>query len=123
MVAKAQETTQANLVSELKNLQHEFHQDWVSGSLPAIWNDIPLMHPHQPEKVKVTISLDEDMVKWSRKLGRGYQARINSILRVYWQALLSWQIKVHWEVDAVAPREHSLLEGLLAQKNPRNSEL
>lgn len=116
MVTKTQETAQANMVSELKNLQQEFYQDWMSGSLPAIWNDIPLMHPHKPDKVKVTLTLDDDMVKWFRKLGRGYQARINSILRVYWQALLSGQIKAHWDAEAVAPREHSLLESLLAQK-------
>jgi uncharacterized protein (DUF4415 family) len=116
MVTKAQETAQANMVSELKNLQHEFYQDWMAGSLPAIWNDIPLMHPHKPDKVKVTLTLDDDMVKWFRKLGRGYQARINSILRVYWQALLSGQIKAHWDAEAVVLRENSLLESLLAQK-------
>lgn len=104
------------MVSELKNLQQGFYHDWVSGSLPAIWNDIPLMHPAEPEKVEVTLELDGDMIKWFQKLGQGYQARMNSILRVYWQALLSGQIKAHWDAEAVAPREHSLLEGLLAQK-------
>lgn len=116
MVTKAQETAHANLVSELKSLQDNFHQDWVSGSLPAIWNDIPLMHPPKPDKVDVTLPLDEDMVQWFRKLGQGYEARMNSILRVYWQALLSGQIKAHWDAEAVGPRDSSLLEGLLAQK-------
>ncbi len=116
MVTKAQETAQANMVSELKNLQQGFYQDWLSGSLPAIWNDIPLMHPAIPEQVELTLELDEDMVKWFQKLGPGYQARMNSILRIYWHALLSGQIKAHWDAEAVAPREHSLLEGLLTQK-------
>jgi hypothetical protein len=116
MVTKAQETARADLVFELKNLQEGFYLDWVSGSLPEIWNDIPQLHPPKPDKVKVTLTLDADMIKWFRKLGRGYQARVNSILRVYWQALLSGQIKAHWDAEAVAPREHSLLEGMLAQK-------
>ena len=116
MVTKTQEIAKANMAAELKKLQEDFYRDWVSGSLPEIWNDIPLLHPPKPERVKVTLMLDEDMVKWFRKLGRGYNARVNSILRVYWQALLSGQIKAHWDAEAIAPKEHSLLEGLLKDK-------
>ncbi|WGI23413.1 BrnA antitoxin family protein [Amylibacter sp. IMCC11727] len=116
MVTKAQETARADLVAELKTLQESFYDDWMTGSLPEIWNEIPQLHPMRPNKVKVTLSLDEDMIKWFRKLGRGYQARINSILRVYWQALLSGQIKAHWDAEAIAPKEHSLLERLLKEK-------
>ena len=116
MVTKAQETARANLTVELKKLQEDFYQDWVNSSLPEMWNEIPLMHPMNPDKVKVTLTLDEDMIKWFRKLGRGYQARVNSILRVYWQSLLTGQVQSHWDTEAVAPREHSMLEAMLAQK-------
>jgi len=77
---------------------------------------VPVLHPLKPEKIKVTLSLDEDMIKWFRKLGRGYQARINAILRIYWQALLGGQIKAHWDAEAMAPREHTLLEDMLSKK-------
>ena len=41
---------------------------------------------------------------------------MNSILRVYWHSLLSGRIKAHWDAEAVAPNEHSLLEELLTKR-------
>ncbi len=34
-------------------------------------------------KMPVSIRLDEDVVKWFRSRGRGYQTRINAVLRAY----------------------------------------
>jgi len=39
-------------------------------------------------KTRVTIPLDSDMLRWSRKMVPGYGSRINQILRLYWLALL-----------------------------------
>lgn len=40
-----------------------------------------LLEP-QP-KTPVSMRLDEDIVKWFRARGRGYQTRINAVLRAY----------------------------------------
>ena len=40
-----------------------------------------LLEP-QP-KVTISMRLDEDIVKWFRAGGRGYQTRINAVLRAY----------------------------------------
>jgi uncharacterized protein (DUF4415 family) len=40
-----------------------------------------LLEP-QP-KVPISMRLDEDIVKWFRAGGRGYQTRINAVLRAY----------------------------------------
>ena len=40
-----------------------------------------LLEP-QP-KTPVSMRLDEDIVKWFRSRGRGYQTRINAVLRAY----------------------------------------
>jgi uncharacterized protein (DUF4415 family) len=40
-----------------------------------------LLEP-QP-KMPVSIRLDEDVVKWFKARGRGYQTRINAVLRAY----------------------------------------
>ena len=40
-----------------------------------------LMEP-QP-KMPVSMRLDEDVVKWFRSRGRGYQTRMNAVLRAY----------------------------------------
>ncbi|MEX2263830.1 MAG: BrnA antitoxin family protein [Bryobacteraceae bacterium] len=38
------------------------------------------------DKEPVTVRLDSDMVAWFRRQGRGYQTRINAILRSYYEA-------------------------------------
>jgi uncharacterized protein (DUF4415 family) len=34
-------------------------------------------------KAQVTLRIDADVIRWFRQRGRGYQTRINSILRAY----------------------------------------
>ena len=58
-------------------------------------SDIPeltdgeLIGPHfvglhyRPGKKSVTIRLDDDMLKWFRKQGRGWQTKMNLVLRLY----------------------------------------
>jgi len=36
-------------------------------------------------KERLTLQLDRDVVEWYRKQGRGYQAKINALLRDYMQ--------------------------------------
>lgn len=38
-----------------------------------------------PRKVQLTIRVDRDVLKWYRRQGRGYQTRINALLRAYMQ--------------------------------------
>lgn len=39
-----------------------------------------------PRKKQVTIRLDTDLLWWFKEQGRGYQSRINAILRAYYDA-------------------------------------
>ena len=48
----------------------------------------------EPHKTRVNLGLDTDMVRWFRKLGPGYQARINHILRLYYHGVVSGEIEV-----------------------------
>lgn len=41
---------------------------------------------HQPVKVPVGLKLDDDVLGWFKAQGRGYQTRINTVLRRYVQA-------------------------------------
>jgi uncharacterized protein (DUF4415 family) len=38
-----------------------------------------------PRKAQLTIRLDSDVLEWYKKQGRGYQTRINALLRAYMQ--------------------------------------
>jgi uncharacterized protein (DUF4415 family) len=39
-----------------------------------------------PGKQQLTIRLDQDVLSWLKAKGRGYQTRINAILRAYYEA-------------------------------------
>lgn len=39
-----------------------------------------------PAKKQLTLWLDEDVLDWLKKQGKGYQTRINAILRAYYEA-------------------------------------
>ena len=49
-------------------------EEWALGALRA------------PVKVPVGLRLDDDIVRWFKDRGRGYQTRINSVLRRYVEA-------------------------------------
>jgi uncharacterized protein (DUF4415 family) len=38
------------------------------------------------KKLPMTVRLDADVLKWFRSFGKGYQPRINAVLRSYMQA-------------------------------------
>ena len=54
------------------------------GNDPSYWEDARPVWPRRKERV--TVRLDADMLEWFRKQGRGYQTRINAILRGYYEA-------------------------------------
>jgi uncharacterized protein (DUF4415 family) len=39
-----------------------------------------------PPKAQLTIRVDREVLEWFRKQGRGYQTRINALLRAYMEA-------------------------------------
>jgi uncharacterized protein (DUF4415 family) len=62
-------------------------------------SDIPEISPEQfaravvrrglkpsVSKVQLTIRIDRDVLEWYRQKGRGYQTRINDLLRAYMEA-------------------------------------
>ena len=44
-----------------------------------------MVYPEGPKK-QITVRLDADMVEWFKKQGRGYQTRMNAVLRSYYEA-------------------------------------
>jgi uncharacterized protein (DUF4415 family) len=39
-----------------------------------------------PAKAQLTLRLDQDVLEWFKQQGRGYQTRINALLRAYMEA-------------------------------------
>ena len=48
---------------------------------PELWKDAKVVIPEG--KKAVSIRLDEDVLRWFKKNGRGYQTHINAVLRSY----------------------------------------
>ncbi|WP_415922133.1 BrnA antitoxin family protein [Tateyamaria sp. SN6-1] len=94
------------MMYELEALQTDLFIRWRDQSLPDGWRGMDLDDPVEPHKTRVTLRIDSDMLAWFRKLGPGYQKRLNRVLRVYWLSLLSGHIK-GYPSDKVLPRlEH-----------------
>jgi uncharacterized protein (DUF4415 family) len=50
----------------------------------GFWERAQVVMP--PPKEAISIRLDKDLLEWFRSLGRGYQTRINAVLRAYMEA-------------------------------------
>jgi len=52
---------------------------------PDFWKNAKLRMPQK--KDSVTIRLDHDVLEWFRGMGRGYQTKINAVLRSYMRSV------------------------------------
>jgi len=91
------------MMHELERLQDDLEANWLDKSLPDFWTGLEWDVPIDRHKTRVTLRLDTDMVRWFRKLGPGYQARMNRVLRVYWTALLAGHVQAY-RGDNTTPR-------------------
>jgi len=83
----------ARMVSDLEVLEIQ-HEKWKLANrlVPPGWHSVEITAPVAPRKKKLTVSLDADMVAWFRCLGRGYQGRMNAVLRAYMGAVIAKEI-------------------------------
>jgi uncharacterized protein (DUF4415 family) len=58
------------------------------------WSDTEVLFP--TKKTHVSIRLDDDIISWFKQFGRGYQTKINSVLKSY---ITSIQKKTGTKVD------------------------
>jgi hypothetical protein len=119
MATKIQKAARVGLFADLKDLQDGMREVWADLSIPDDWNYLEGQFPTDTKKIKVSLYLDEDMVRWFRKLGKGYQARINAILRIYWRGLISGDVRSYTEEHEVSPRKVAYLAGMRAQLEDR----
>ena len=52
---------------------------------PAWLENALILRPAVP-KERITVRLDADMLDWFRTQGKGYQTRINAVLRAYYES-------------------------------------
>lgn len=82
-----------HMATHLRGL--EFDLRWgMEGTdrIPAEWADIA-MEPPCPRKEKLTLRVDEDVLRFFRALGQGYLTQMNRVLRTYMLARLAGVVK------------------------------
>lgn len=51
----------------------------------GFWENARVVWPNQAKK-QITMRLDADIVEWFKSQGKGYQTRMNAVLRSYYEA-------------------------------------
>ena len=58
--------------------------DGVDTSAPGFWDKAKVVLPET--KTQVTLRVDQDVLRWFRARGKGYQTLMNAVLRSYVEA-------------------------------------
>ena len=96
----AEERAYVNMVIELTEQEIWLRNFRLTGDLiPDDWHKIEAEVPVRPYKTKLTAAFDTEVVKWYRKMGHGYQARMNAVLRAYMLAMKSREIVSYKDRD------------------------
>jgi len=96
----AQERAYIAMTIELDRQRKDFEEMKVRSDLiPKEWSQIEAEVPVRPRKEKLTVKFDEDLVKWFRAMGHGYQARMNRILRTFMLATIAKEIRLRKDQD------------------------
>ena len=61
--------------------------------IPPEWYKADRLAPCAPRKVKVTLRLNEELVKWFRHLGTGWHGRAELVLMAYIKAVLAGELE------------------------------
>lgn len=98
--SKAEEQSFARLVADLEAQEQSFARlNLTRRLIPPGWHDLERQAPVTPPKRKLTLALDADMVDWFRSLGRGYQPRMNAVLRAYMHAIIAKEVEREGDRD------------------------
>lgn len=71
--------------------------------IPAEWNRIAQSR-QQPAKAKVTLRVDDDVIRFFRAMGQGHLTRMNDVLRAFMLARLAEVVKAEPEYQ-LSPKE------------------
>jgi uncharacterized protein (DUF4415 family) len=74
-------TRKARLAAEFAKPESEIDFSDIPEADAAFWASAVKIGRDKPRKRQTTIRLDEDVIEWFKGAGRGYQSRMNAILR------------------------------------------
>ncbi len=77
-------------LQQLEQLRREMKIDYdllQLAEIPREWHTIEDRVPVRPRKVRINARYDEDVARFFRGMGEGYQARMNAVLRAWMLAV------------------------------------
>jgi uncharacterized protein (DUF4415 family) len=81
------------MMDVMRRLEWDLHNTIeLTGRIPAEWHEIATATP-RAAKVKVTLALEADVLKFFKSMGEGYGPRINDVLKSYMHARLAGVIR------------------------------
>jgi uncharacterized protein (DUF4415 family) len=87
------------MMDVMRRLEWDLHNSIeMTGRIPEEWHEIAKATPRSA-KVKVTLRLETDVVKFFRSMGPDYGPRINDVLRSYMHARLAGVIRGAETID------------------------
>jgi uncharacterized protein (DUF4415 family) len=65
---------------------HEIDFSDIPETTKEFWEGARIVFPGKPDRMQITAKFDYDMLAWFKAQGPGYQARMNAVLRSYYEA-------------------------------------
>lgn len=113
-IGKAEQARRANyhyMADAMRMLEWDLHSTILDRMrIPDEWHEIARQKPGRT-KTRVTLRLDEDVVKFFRSMGPDWQVRVNRLMSVWMHARLAGLIRGGETMDYLARREDQLLDG------------
>jgi hypothetical protein len=82
--------------------------------IPAAWHAIA-QDRQTPAKTKITLRLDEDVIRFFRAMGQGHLTRMNAVLRAFMLARLAEVVKAEARYEMTAKEvEHRIRDEIFA---------
>lgn len=77
----------------MAQIEWDLHDEVLAkGRIPRDWHEIAKRRGKR-EKVRLTLRVEEDVVKFFRATGRGYQERMNDVLRAWMHGRIAGMIE------------------------------
>ena len=97
---KKEEVAHLEMLQSMHRIKIEMENDQlIRESIPRGWISLEDTYPPRPKKVRVTAGYDEQVVKFYRSYGPGYQAKMNEVLKLFMLARISKRIEASNDRD------------------------
>ncbi len=103
-LTKAQREHHHYLTDVLARVEFDMHHRiWINRRVPRSWDRIA--NSPSPDKTRVTIRVDSDVLKFFRSMGRDYGPRMNDVLKGFMHAKLMGLFRGDETIDQFREQE------------------